>query len=136
ELMPRPGVQKIGDFEPGDAAGPGEKAALTIELRVFLPQDERRLLNDVIRVVQIADQRMNVAKQARLAALQLSGKIGVEGKQLFQGGARNMRQTGAARRVPYLLVASVRFVIQDLPPRGTFIGPVYTTRQAGAAGKD
>jgi hypothetical protein len=78
ELMARPRVQKIGDLEPGDAARPGEETALTIELLVLFPQDERRLLNDVVRVIQVPDQRMDVAEQSRLAALQLSGEIGVK----------------------------------------------------------
>src|SRR5262245_15605825 len=69
-------AEEVSHFQAGNPAGPGEKAPLPIELPELLPQNERRLLKQVVGIIEIADQRMNVAVQPRLMLSQDRCKIG------------------------------------------------------------
>ena len=54
-------TEEIADFVVGDAAGPTDKIAIGIELRPLLPQNEAGLLEHVLGVVAVGQQRGDVA---------------------------------------------------------------------------
>jgi hypothetical protein len=75
QALPAAGTQEVGDLETSHAARPGEKVPLAIIVGEFLPQDQSGLLEQVVGVIQVAQQRMDVAEELRLMLTQQFGKL-------------------------------------------------------------
>ena len=58
--------QEVQDLIPGHAAGPAHEAPRRVELVELVPEDQAALLEQVVRVVQVAHQRIDVAQELTL----------------------------------------------------------------------
>ena len=67
------GPQEIQDLVPRHAAGPVDEAPRVVELVELVPEDQARLLEQVVGVVQVADERVNIAEELRLMLPQERG---------------------------------------------------------------
>src|SRR5207247_2628958 len=55
--LPTPAAEEVSDLQPRHAARPGEEAQPPVELAELLPEDQGRLLEEVVRVVHVPDER-------------------------------------------------------------------------------
>jgi hypothetical protein len=65
-----PHSEEVHHLQSGHTAAPGEKAPARVELWELLPEDQADLLKHVLRVAQIAYQRVDVGKQRTLMRVQ------------------------------------------------------------------
>ena len=70
-------ADEVGRLEPGHPARPGEEAPLAVELVELAPQDQGRLLVQVVGVVQVRDQGVDVPVQPGLVLGQVARELGL-----------------------------------------------------------
>ena len=75
EPLPASGPKKIQDFISRHAARPVDEALRAVELVELVPEDQARLLEQVVGVVQVTDERVNITEELGLMLPQERGVV-------------------------------------------------------------